>query len=81
MSYYAVMAHYATLNRIASIAQDQWGLITRRQAEHAGVSPATLQRLASESVLERVAQGVYRLSGFPDPGPPRAPWCVAAARA
>lgn len=67
MSYYAVMARYATLNRIASIAQDQWGLITRRQAEHAGVSPATLQRLASESVLERVAQGVYRLSGSPTP--------------
>lgn len=41
--------------------------MTRRQAEHAGVSPATLQRLASESVLERVAQGVYHLSGSPSP--------------
>jgi hypothetical protein len=61
------MPHYATLNRIAPIAQDQWGLVTRRQAEHAGVSPATLQRLASASVLERVAQGVYRLSGAPTP--------------
>jgi hypothetical protein len=61
------MARYATLNRIAGIAQEQWGLITRRQAEHAGVSPATLQRLASESVLERVAQGIYRLSGSPIP--------------
>jgi hypothetical protein len=61
------MARYATLNRLARIAQDQWGLVTRRQAERAGISPATLQRLASESVLERVAQGVYRLSGSPTP--------------
>jgi predicted transcriptional regulator of viral defense system len=61
------MARYATLTRLARVAQDQWGLVTRRQAEHAGVSPATLQRLASESVLERVAQGVYHLSGSPTP--------------
>src|SRR4051812_34936540 len=61
------MARYATMNRLAGIAQDQWGLVTRRQAEHAGVSPATLQRLASDSLLERVAQGVYRLAGSPTP--------------
>ncbi len=61
------MARYATLSRLARLAQDQWGLVTRRQAERAGVSPATLQRLASESVLERVAQGVYRLSASPTP--------------
>ncbi len=59
------MARYSTLSRLAKIAQDQWGLVTRRQAEGAGVSPATLQRLASESVLERVAQGVYHLAGAP----------------
>lgn len=61
------MARYSTLSRLAQIAQDQWGLVTRRQAERAGVSPATLQRLASESVLERVAQGVYHLTGAPTP--------------
>lgn len=61
------MARYVTLNRLSRIAQDQWGLVTRRQAEGAGVSPATLQRLASEQVLDRVAQGVYRLSGSPTP--------------
>lgn len=61
------MARYSTLSRLAQIAQDQWGLVTRRQAERAGVSPATLQRLASESVLERVAQGVYHLAGAPTP--------------
>ncbi len=67
MSYNEVMARYSTLSRLAQVAQDQWGLVTRRQAERAGVSPATLQRLASESVLERVAQGVYHLAGAPTP--------------
>jgi hypothetical protein len=61
------MARYSTLNRLAQVAQDQWGLLTRRQAERAGVSPATLQRLAAESALERVAQGVYHLAGAPPP--------------
>lgn len=61
------MMRYSTINRLADIAQDQWGLVTRRQAERAGVSPATLQRLASDSTLERVAQGVYHLAGAPTP--------------
>jgi len=58
----------STLTRLSDIAQDQWGLVTRRQAEKAGVSQRTLGRLVSEgSVLERVAQGVYRLAGAPIP--------------
>lgn len=61
------MARYSTIHRLADIAQDQWGLVTRRQAERTGLSPATLQRLASQSALERVAQGVYRLAGAPTP--------------
>jgi Transcriptional regulator, AbiEi antitoxin len=61
------MARYSTLNRVAGIAAEQWGLVTRRQAELAGVSPATLQRLASGGVLERVAHGVYQLAGAPTP--------------
>jgi Transcriptional regulator, AbiEi antitoxin len=67
MSYSAVMARYPTLTRLAKIAEDQWGLVTRRQAERAGVSRATLQRLATTGVLDRVAQGVYRLTGAPPP--------------
>lgn len=52
--------------RLADITQDQWGLVTRRQAEKAGISPRTLDRLAADgSVLERVAHGVYRLTGAP----------------
>jgi Transcriptional regulator, AbiEi antitoxin len=62
------MAQAATLTRIADIAEDQWGLITRRQASDAGVSTATLNRLAADnSVLKRVAHGVYRLAGAPEP--------------
>lgn len=61
------MARYSTLSRFSQIAEDQWGLVTRRQVEQAGVSRATLQRLASEGVLERVAHGVYHLAGAPTP--------------
>lgn len=61
------MAREGTLIRLAQLAQDQWGLVTRRQAEHATVSSATIQRLGDKGVLERVANGVYRLSGAPIP--------------
>ena len=67
MSYNAVVVRYSTLSRIARIAEDQWGLVTRRQAEGAGVSQATLQRLAKTGILDRVAHGVYRLTGAPPP--------------
>jgi hypothetical protein len=67
MSYIAVVAHYSTLSRLSPIAEDQWGLVTRRQAELTGVSQATLQRLATNGILERVAHGVYRLTGAPKP--------------
>jgi len=59
------MARYSTFVRLSRIAEDQWGLVTRRQAELADVSRATLQRLASAGVLERVAHGVYQLAGAP----------------
>jgi hypothetical protein len=63
----AVVAN-STLTRLADVAQDQWGLLTRRQAKKAGTSPRSLDRLAADgSVLERGAQGVYRLAGAPVP--------------
>ena len=61
------MVYHSTLARLASVAEDQWGLLTRRQAELAGVSRATLQRLAASGLLERVAHGVYHLAGAPLP--------------
>jgi predicted transcriptional regulator of viral defense system len=60
------MPQNRTLSPLALIAEDQWGLVTRRQAEAAGISTATIQRLSSEgSALERVARGVYHLAGAP----------------
>lgn len=60
------MARVATLDSLANLAEDQWGLVTRQQAEGAGLAWSTIARLAAEgSVLERVTQGVYRLRGAP----------------
>lgn len=62
------MAQPGTFSKLARVAEDQWGLITRRQAENAGVSPATLQRLSATGLgLERVAHGIYLLAGAPQP--------------
>lgn len=64
--YFAVMARVWTIQRLADLAEDQWGLVTRQQAERAGLAWTTVARLASgESVLQRVARGVYRLRGAP----------------
>lgn len=72
------MPHSRTLRPLAGIAQDQWGLVTRRQASSAGVATATLDRLiaADGTVLERVAHGVYHLAGapLPDHASLRAAW-------
>lgn len=62
---YCSMPRYSTLTRLAAIAEDQWGLVTRRQVEDSGVSRATLTRLIGDRVLDRVARGVYRLTGVP----------------
>lgn len=56
------MAAVAELGRLA---QMQWGLVTTRQAADAGVSRLQLSRMAAAGVLERIAQGVYRMTGAP----------------
>lgn len=62
------MARSPTLERIAELAEEQWGLVTRRQLDDAGVPDTTLERLTDQnSVLERIARGVYRLVGSPTP--------------
>jgi predicted transcriptional regulator of viral defense system len=71
------MPQLRTASRLADLAEDQWGLLTRRQAEAAGVSAATLGRLsAPDGVLERMTQGVYHLAGapLPDDAALRAAW-------
>ncbi|HEY3261653.1 MAG TPA: type IV toxin-antitoxin system AbiEi family antitoxin domain-containing protein [Pseudonocardiaceae bacterium] len=59
------MAKAVTLTTLADLAEDQWGLITKDQAESIGVAWSTISRLRSQGVLDRVARGVYRLRGTP----------------
>lgn len=62
------MTRPSTITRLSALAADQWGLVTRRQAEGAGVPPATFDRMISdEGLMERVAHGVYRLTLAPPP--------------
>jgi Transcriptional regulator, AbiEi antitoxin len=55
------------IQRIAEVAEDQWGLVTRQQAEQAGVPWPTLSRLTKDGLLERVDRGVYRIRGADPP--------------
>ncbi|MFC3996764.1 type IV toxin-antitoxin system AbiEi family antitoxin domain-containing protein [Nocardiopsis sediminis] len=60
------MLRSTALTSLADLAEEQWGLFTRRQAEAAGMAWSTLSRLAAdEATVERVAHGVYRLRGAP----------------
>lgn len=52
---------------IPEFADEQWGLITRRQLEALGIRPATLARLLADGTLGRVARGVYRVRGAGEP--------------
>lgn len=62
------MVRPSTISSLSAVAADQWGLVTRRQAERAGIPRATLDRFVSdEDLVERVARGVYRLKMAPTP--------------
>jgi predicted transcriptional regulator of viral defense system len=63
------MSALEVLARLAAeVAEDQWGLVTRAQALAVGVPRATFARLVAAGALVRVAHGVYRIAGGPDPG-------------
>jgi hypothetical protein len=55
------------LHRIRDIAEGQWGLVTLRQANAAGVGWRSVARLAEAGLIERVAHGVYRIRGAAEP--------------
>ncbi|MDA8210047.1 MAG: type IV toxin-antitoxin system AbiEi family antitoxin domain-containing protein [Actinomycetota bacterium] len=62
------IARRSSIATVSAIAEAQLGLITRRQAELAGVAPATLARQVAEGVLfRRIAHGVYLVAGAPEP--------------
>lgn len=48
---------------VLSIADEQWGLVTKQQIEATGVAWSTLSRQVRNAALERVARGVYRVRG------------------
>src|SRR5579863_10048413 len=66
--YNADMQQRTTRERISEITEEQWGLVTRRQLTALEVPATTVERLTSpNSLLERVATGVYHLAGSPTP--------------
>lgn len=48
---------------LADLGADQGGLVTTAQARSMGISAQQLARLSNRGVAERLAHGVYRLSG------------------
>lgn len=50
---------------LADLAAEQWGLVTAAQARALGVSNQTAARLTERGTLERLAYGVYRVTGAP----------------
>ena len=54
-------------NEVRSIAEEQWGLVTKRQIEKTGIAWSTVSRQVGIGGLERVAHGVYRLRGGAEP--------------
>jgi predicted transcriptional regulator of viral defense system len=57
------MPRASTFVALAELAEEQWGLFTRLQAEATGMAWTTLSRLTRSGSAERVAHGVYRLRG------------------
>lgn len=49
-----------------SIAEEQWGLLTKQQIEATGIAWSTLSRQLRRGVIERVAHGIYRVRGASD---------------
>jgi very-short-patch-repair endonuclease len=56
----------ASLRRLAPLARRQYGVFTTAQAEAMGVERWTLARMTRAGDLERLFQGVYRLTIYPD---------------
>jgi len=53
------------MEELIAIAEENDGLLTSKQARHAGILDSILARLAQRGRLERAARGVYRIAHFP----------------
>ncbi|MFH8253088.1 type IV toxin-antitoxin system AbiEi family antitoxin domain-containing protein [Microbacterium sp. B2969] len=56
-----------TIAELGELAAERWGMFTTAQAAGAGVSRKTLSGLSTSGAILRVAQGVYRMAGAPEP--------------
>lgn len=61
--YSAGMSKSQAWNKLLTLADEQWGLLTTRQVEATGMAWSTLSRTVRDGTLERVAHGVYRVRG------------------
>ena len=52
-------------DELATIAEENDGLVTAAQARSAGVTDSVLARLVQRERIERIARGVYRIPYFP----------------
>ncbi|MFF0547205.1 type IV toxin-antitoxin system AbiEi family antitoxin domain-containing protein [Nocardia thailandica] len=60
------MSNHSRAASLISLASEQWGLVTSRQAgAYVGASPQQLKKLADSGMLERVRHGMYRVARFP----------------
>ncbi|MER5871954.1 type IV toxin-antitoxin system AbiEi family antitoxin domain-containing protein [Streptomyces sp. NPDC002044] len=57
------MERSEAIKRLNAIAPDQWGLVTARQAQDAGLSRVDLTRLIDADLLQRAAHSVYQVPG------------------
>jgi predicted transcriptional regulator of viral defense system len=64
---YAMICSMSSGERIVVLAEEQWGMFTRQQAEQRGMAWSTLSRMTATGRAERVGRGVYRLRGAEPP--------------
>lgn len=53
------------IRRLSEVAEYQWGLVTTDQAAQVDVARIQLTRFAAAGVIERIGQGVYRVTAAP----------------
>lgn len=70
------MSRRESLDAVAELAADQWGLFTTAQSRQRGVSANDLARLRSAGAIRTVRHGVYTMPGAPASPlePVRAEW-------
>ena len=61
--YNAAMARSESWPAVLTVAEEQWGLVTKQQVDATGAAWSTLARQARNGALEHMAHGIYRVRG------------------